>query len=239
VSSPALAGLPSTAIWRIKHHFNFLFEISTREIAALLPPQLRPVEPTLGLSLVNVGYMRLHAGHLGGLPEFDEITFSIQVGADLSLDMPTPRFALFDFRIGSGCEQFLEFENTHQELNGYFSSSLIATLNETQDEVSVQDGHGPIFVLRNTHPAPVLKKETACGQYYSKRPNGLYHGVFQWQGMGFEHQRAGDAGRLFRHPFFKEIDVEAVGNCYTQMFMAPNSEARLYSYQPSLAFSQL
>jgi hypothetical protein len=50
VNSPALAGLPSTAVWRIKHHFNFLFEIFTQEIAGLLPPQLRPVEPTLGLS---------------------------------------------------------------------------------------------------------------------------------------------------------------------------------------------
>ena len=100
MSKAVLAGLQATAAWRIKHHFNFLFEIPTQAIEELLPVQLRPVEPNLGLSLVNVGYMRLHAGHLGHLPEFDEITFSIQVGADLSLDMPVPRFAFFDFRIG-------------------------------------------------------------------------------------------------------------------------------------------
>jgi hypothetical protein len=235
-SIAALAGLQPTAVWHIKQHFNFLFEVSTRDIAGLLPSQLRPVEPNLGISLVNVGYMRLHAGQLGGLPEFDEITFSIQVGADLSLDMPTPRFALFDFRIGSNCEEFLQFEDTHQQLNGYFSNSLLATVNQEQTQVSIRDNDGPIFILRNTHPSPIRKTETAYGQYYSQRSRGLYQGVFQWQGSGFEHQTSGDAGRLFAHPFFREIDVETwIGDCHTQMFLVPNSEARLYSYQPRVA----
>jgi hypothetical protein len=232
LSDTDFAGYSMTAIWRIKHHFNFIFEIPTRDIAHLLPTRLRPIEPSIGLSLLNVGYMRLHAGQLGNLPEFDEITFSIQVGADLSLDIPMPRFAVYDLRIGSNSEAFLSFENDHQELNGYYSKSLTAIVNSTQDEVSVEDDDGRIFVLRNTNPELTLKTELALGQYYSKRPDGLYQGIFRWEGGGFEHQHGGDAGCLFAHPFFQEIDVARVSGCYTQMLLAPDSEARLHSYRP-------
>ncbi|MES1244744.1 MAG: hypothetical protein ABUT39_24265 [Acidobacteriota bacterium] len=232
-SGGPLAGMEPTADWHARQHFNFLFEIETRAVEPLLPARIGPVEVRTGISVLNVGYMSFAPGSLGTLPAFEEITFSIQVQPDLSLDMPVPRLAVFDLRIGSNCREFLDFEAEHQRLSGDHSATLAGRINPAQDRLEVSDRDGRIFVFENTHPAPLFKRETAYGQYYAQREDGLYQGVFQWEGIGCEHQREGEGGRLFNHPFFRELDVEdLVQDCYMQMFLAPDTGALFRSFRP-------
>jgi hypothetical protein len=228
-----LGGMTSTAIWQVERHFNFIFEIETDKVAHLVPAPLSLREPRPGVSLVNVGYMKYPPGELGGqLPAFEEITFSLLVNPDLSLDAPIPRLCVYDFRIGSDSAQFLAFERDHQKLNGYLAEGLVTRFDVEHNHLSVADKHGPIFELRNTLPAPHWKTEVAVGQYYSRFGNELWQGVFLWDGRGCEHQHAGDAGRLYPHPFFAEIDVRDVGDCYMQMCLAPRTGVVFGSYHP-------
>lgn len=230
--SPTLAGMPSTEDWRVKHHFNFIYEVPTATVEPLLPSRIVPREARPGICLLNVGWMRLHPGQHGGLPEFDELTLSLHVQPDLSLDAPIPRMSLYDIRIGSNSEQFLAYEAEHQMLNGFYSPTLRCELSEDETELRASDEHGPLFVMRNTHPKPHYKQEVAVGQYYSVFGGQLYQGVFLWEGNGCEHQREGDSGRLYLHPFFEGIDVEEIEDCYMQMLLEPGSEVMFRSFSP-------
>lgn len=235
MAEPAsLGGMPHTASWRVLAHFNFIYEIEADQVAHLLPRELSLREPRAGMALLNVGYMRYPPGELGGkLPAFEEITFSLLVNPDLSLDTAMPRLCVYDFRIGSDCRAFLDFERDHQSLNGYLAEGFHSEINERKDELTVRDSHGPIFTMRNTHPKPAFKDEVAVGQYYSTFEGGLYQGVFLWDGRGCEHQREGDFGRLHNHPFFREVDVErGVTECFMQMFLDPATGVTFGSFSP-------
>lgn len=234
VVDPTLGGMAPTHNWRVKSHFNFICEIDSDVVRPLVPTRLALKEARPGVGLLNIGYMALVAGHLDGqLPEFEEITFSVHVHPDLTLKTSIPRMSVYDIRIGSNCKAFLDYEAEHQKLNGTYWPTLRGTLNDAQDQLTVQDESGPLFTLKNTHPSPPHKMEDAVGQYYSMYEGQLYQGVFRWTGRGTEHQRDGDWGQLFNHPFFREIDVERnVFDCYMQMFMAPDSNPLFYSFYP-------
>jgi hypothetical protein len=92
------------------------------------------------------------------------------------------------------------------------------------DAVEVSDDDGPIISYRNTHPNPVYASDELWGQHYNET-KGLHFGVWEWDGIKFEHMQKGDAGRLYPHPFFKGMDMRRVRGCYRQMLMEPGSSA--------------
>lgn len=227
----ALAGLESTEDYVVDEHLNYMYEVETARILPLLPTTLCPREPRPGTSLVNVGYMKFDAGHVGGLADTIELTLSIIVGPDLSLDMPVPRMSVYDFRIASNCAVFLAHEDEHQKLEGMHLPGLSRRL-DGPGRLDVWDDEGPILTFRNPNPAPSYKYEYATGQYVSGHPSGLYQGVFSWEGVGCEQQAQGDCGRLFQHRFYQEIDVSWISDSYMQMFLPSATQVLFRSFRP-------
>ncbi|MEO1335350.1 MAG: hypothetical protein AAFV29_06885 [Myxococcota bacterium] len=227
-----LAGMAPTEDYVVDEHLNFMFEIETERVYHLLPAHVAPKEPRPGMSLVNVGYMKFDASLIGGDTETIELTSSIVIDPDLSLDMPMPRMCVYDFRIASNCKVFLEHEDRVQKLKGMFLPGLSRSLDRTGGHLEVFDDEGPIFTLKNPNPEPLYKYEVATGQYISQHPDGLYQGVFLWEGVGAEQQFDGDCGQLFAHSFLEEIPVEAVGDCYLQMFLPPRTNVLFRSFIP-------
>jgi hypothetical protein len=232
MTRPPLAGLASTEDYLIDEHLNFMFEVDTDRIQHLLPARVTPKEVRFGVSLVNVGYMKFDASHIGGLRDCIELTSSIIINPDLSLDMAVPRMCVYDFRIASNCPVFLAHEDEHQKLPGMLLPGLARELDETGGHLRVWDDTGPILQFHNTHPNPTYKRETATGQYVARHSGGLWQGVFLWDGVGCEQQHPGDAGFLSPHPFFAELPVSHLGDCFLQMFLPPQTQVSFRSFVP-------
>ena len=69
----------------------------------------------------------------------------------------------------------------------------------------IRDPDGPMRHLKNTHPRPVFRKDQFWGQYFTVQDNKLYFGVFYWAGRVCVHQRRGDAGGEFDHPYLSGL----------------------------------
>lgn len=227
-----LAGLGTTEDYLVDEHLNYMFEVDTSRVASLLPPHVTPKEPRPGRSLINVGYMRFDGSQIGGRPDTIELTLSIVINPDLSLDMPIPKLCVYDFRIASNCPVFLSHEDEIQKLQGMHLPGLARRFHPDRYGVDVWDDHGPIFSFKNPNANPVFKYELATGQYVTRHRDGLYQGVFVWEGVGCEQQSQGDCGRLHPHPFFQEIDVDWAEDCYIQMFLPHATPVLFRSFYP-------
>ncbi|MCW7539503.1 hypothetical protein OOT46_16800 [Aquabacterium sp. A7-Y] len=229
---PRLAGLDSTEDYLIDEHLNYMYEVDTAHVLPLLPPPLSPKEPRPGKSLINVGYMKFDGTQIGGLRDTIELTLSIVINPDLSLDMPVPRMCVYDFRIASNCPVFLAHEDEIQKLRGMHLPGLSRRFDDSGHRLEVWDDTGPIFTFLNPNPDPVYKFEQATGQYVSRHPDGLYQGVFFWEGVGCEQQWDGDCGTLHPHPFYQEIDVAWAESCFVQMFLPRPTQVLFRSFVP-------
>ncbi len=227
-----LAGLASTEDYLIDEHWNYMYEVDTRHVGGLLPRQLSPKEPRPGRSLINVGYMKFDGSQIGGRVDTIELTLSIIVNPDLSLDMPVPRMCVYDFRIASNCPVFLAHEDEIQKLQGMHLPGLASRFDAATRTLQVWDDSGPVMTLVNPNPQPSYKYEVATGQYVTQHRDGLYQGVFLWEGVGCEQQSAGDCGRLHPHPFFQEIDVAWAEDCFVQMFLPESTQVLFRSFYP-------
>jgi hypothetical protein len=92
---------------------------------------------------------------------------------------------------------------------------------------SAEDDRGPIMTFRNLGGPPRYAYDVLWGQHYtSTQGQGrLSHGIWNWDGLLFEHMERGTAGKLNPHPFFGKLDVSRVRVCCRQMFMQSNTEA--------------
>ena len=225
--------------WRLRHQMAFIFEIDTAHVLPLLPPGIHPVEARPQVSLLFIGFNDYQADEntIEGVkqPRFSEMTRTILVQPDLSVRMPIPRFTFFVHRIGSDNKSFVDQEIAKLHLPSYHSPTLKTEVNETGTELWIRDEHGPIQHLRNTHAAPPYRREAFFGQYYTLEEGKLYFGIWSWSGVCAVHQRPGDAGGIFEHPFLTEargqLPAGRVGPCYQQIFSRPGeiSEQRFYA----------
>ncbi|PRX24034.1 hypothetical protein B0G75_12477 [Paraburkholderia sp. BL18I3N2] len=227
----SLAGMSLTAEYVIDEHVNYIFEIDTARVRNYLPTYLCSKEPRHGVSLINIGYMKFDATQIGGLAETIELTLSIVVDPDLSLEMAVPRISVYDITIASNCPTFLAHEDRLQRLNGIYLPGLSRSLRGPGD-LEVWDEDGTILEFRNPSPNPIYKYEYVTGQYVSAHPSGLYHGVFSWEGVGCEQQVEGDCGGSLPHRFYHDLDVGSFGNCYMQMFLPDAGQALFSSFYP-------
>jgi hypothetical protein len=226
----SLAGLASTEDYVIDEHVNYMFEVETELVAPLMPAPLSPKEPRPGTALVNVGYMRFDGRQIGASSETIELTLSIVVQPDLTLEMQIPRMSVFDLRIASNCPVFLAHEAEHQKLPGVFLPGLDRILRGPGD-LEVWDDCGPILRFRNPCSDPIYRLEQATGQYFTLDDEGLHQGVFCWEGVGCEQQATGDCGRLHAHRFYEGIDPAWIGDCFLQMFLPAGGQALFRSFQ--------
>src|SRR5262249_30290128 len=142
---------------------------------------------------------------------------------DLTLDMPMPRFAFYVLGAGADSAEFMANEERTLKLSTHVLPTLAYEADLSIPAVALGDDDGPLFTLRNTHPAPVARELEQWGQFYTAKNGTLYRGIWEWEGVAVEHQHPGDAGRVYSHPFYGELATH-LGDCWLQMFGARDAE---------------
>jgi hypothetical protein len=220
-----VAGDPLVIEWHIQKHIMFTWEIDVDALDKLVPAELTPVEVRPGIGLFSVAALLYTPGNFGpGSKEFLELVSVAHVQADLSIDMPVSRFAMHAISVYSDSPDFIRQEGEKLFTPTTLDPSLKFEFTERTDGVDASDADGPIISYRSTHPDPVFTHDEMWGQHYNDT-HGLRRGIWEWDGMKFEHMHKGNAGKLYPHPFFKGMDVNKVRGCYRQMIPQPGSKA--------------
>lgn len=86
----------------VQYHFRDaiggFFEFPTENARTLLPPELQPIEPHHGSSVLSVMAFDFHDSPVG---EYGELILSILVSPLIEPHAPMPRVAFFPFRLGT------------------------------------------------------------------------------------------------------------------------------------------
>lgn len=228
--------LRSPVPWTFSHDQVFLFEIDVAAIDLEVPRGrfLQEVRP--GVGLVGIGGLTAPAGNLGRLPALVEINWFVLLEPDLSLPMPTARFAMLTGRVASDCPAFLDHCERADKLPVYRSRGLRVEHDPAASAYRAEDEHGPIFSMRSTFTGtPRFEPRTLWLQHHSTQGGGWIQ-VFRWEGGFFEHQQGHDAATVHPHPFFDGIDTRGLGDrCYMQMIVPPRGDIALTLYEPQPA----
>lgn len=226
-------GRPLIVSWVINRHLFYTFEIDLEEAERIVPAPLQVVELRPSVALMSVGVLRYEPGHFGpGSPIFVEIVGAIHVSPDLSTDMPVPTMTFSTFQVLSDSPDFVANEDDTL----YTPSRLVSLETRFTDDrlgVEVWDEDGPILSMPSAHPEPEWVPKEMWGQHFTNT-KGLQHGIWQWDGRLFEHQKRLPGGRLHPHPFWSGLDVGRVGSLYRTMVQEPGTlcHERFYSMKP-------
>ena len=86
----------------VQYHFRDaiggFFEFPTENARALLPPDLQPIEPRHGSSVLSVMAFDFHTSPVG---EYGELILSVHVSPLIKPGQPMPRSAFYPFKLGT------------------------------------------------------------------------------------------------------------------------------------------
>jgi hypothetical protein len=221
--------------WDLNHQMGFVYETATENVSPLLPEGIFAYEARPGIALIFLGYNDYNPGNIiygEAQNQFFEITRFVLVQPDLSIDMPMPRFAFFVLQIGSNNAAFIRQEIEKLHLPSFYSPSLIVETDEPKFNAWAKDNTGDIQHYLNTHPAPYFRPDFFWGQYFTVKNNNLYFGVWNWEGVLCLHQRKGNGGGGFNHPFMKDLQADNFGAAYMQLITDKNHNLRQRFYRP-------
>jgi hypothetical protein len=203
--------------WHIQKHLMFAWEVDVEALDPFIPRELTPVEVRPGIGLISVATILYQPGNFGpDSPAFFELVSVAHVVSDLSVTMPVPRFSMHALNVWSNSPDFVRQEGELLFTPAELVPSLAIDFGAKTDTSDARDADGPIISLRNTHPEPVFAHDEMWGQHTNDTV-GLHFGVWEWDGLKFEHQRGGDAGKLYPHRFWRGLDLSRVRGCYRQM----------------------
>ena len=215
-------GRPLLVDWRINRHLFYTFEVDSDAAERLLPEPLQMVELRPGVALLSVGVLRYEPGQFGPTsPVFHEMVGAVHVSPDLAADMPVPSMTFASFCVLSDSEDFVGQEGRTL----YTPACHVALrLELTEDELGVtaSDGDGPILSMPSLHPEPRWVHKEMWGQHFTNT-RGLQHGIWEWDGRLFEHQRRLPGWKPFPHPFWSGLDVSRVRSLYRTMVLEPGT----------------
>jgi hypothetical protein len=226
-------GRPLIITWFIHRHLFWTFEIDTDEVDRLLPEPLQVVEIRPGVALMSVGLLVYDPGQFRPeSPVFSELVGAVHVVPDLSVKMPVPNMTFLSFSVLSDSQEFVD-----QEGNTLYTptrlAGLRAQLSDDELGVTVSDDEGPILTMPSEHPEPRWVLKEMWGQHYTNT-RGLQHGIWQWDGRVFEHQKRTRGWKLHPHSFWVGMDLKRVRNLYRTMVHEPGTvcHERFYKMRP-------
>ena len=230
---PPLGGRRCLFEWSIDELAHFFFEIPTAMVMPLLPRGIYPVEPRPGIALLDVGFVAWGAGNWEAhWPAFTEVCVLLVVQPDLACPMPLPKFAFFALNICADYQEFLDTEPVRLHLPT-FHSPLESVFDRERYAVRVSSPSGPLIELTNTQHPIHYEPVDWVGQFYTVDDGILYMGVWQWIALAAEHQAPGHAGRVFKHPVFRGMDLEPYHDTYLQAFSKPGTGSFQRFYETS------
>ncbi len=217
-------------IWDFDFALSTFFEVETDAIEHLAPKSLRPVEVAPGVSLISLIALNFPEGALGKLPNFQELILSLIVTPDLSRGVP--KSAMFILSLGSTNQEHLDHCVSYYKLPIY-GKFTTAELQPENHSVRYEDGNGPILTMENVHPNPKFDEGELYFQAFVEDAGDIYVADVVMKGSLFEHQQAGQAGKMWSHPFYRGIDVNnAEPVVYMQMLNEPGTLGRQFYPKP-------
>lgn len=225
--------------WDLNHQMGFVYETDTENVTPLLPEGVFPHEARPGVSLIFLGYNHYNPGNViygEAQDPFYEITRFILVQPDLAVDMPMPRFAFYVLQIGSNNSTFIDQEIEKLHLPSFYSSSIRVDTDESKLNAWARDENGEIQHLLNTHPRPYFRPDFFWGQFFTRKEDGIYFGVWNWDGVLCLHQHRGNGGGAFAHPFMTDLLLSHFGPSYMQLITDRESSLTQRFYKPRLLY---
>src|SRR5512140_470363 len=132
----------------VQYHFRDaiggFFEFPTENARAILPPELQPIEPHHGYSVLSVMAFDFYDSPVG---DYGELILSIPVAPRLEKNRPLPRSAFFPFVIGTPSREAREHAIERWHLPHYMENISI----------SFAAGDGHIDVTATSRDAPIIK----------------------------------------------------------------------------------
>ena len=219
-------------VWNFDFAFTTFYEIETDAIEHLVSKPLTPIEVAPGVSLISLIALNFPEGALGSLPEFQELILSLIVTPDLSRGVP--KSAMYVLSLGSTNQEHLDHCASYYKLPVFGQFSRV---NIQYDPLAVEyeDHNGPIVSMKNIHPHPKYGEGERYFQAFVKDAGEIYVADVLMKGSVFEHQQAGEAGKLWPHAFFRGIDVDnAEPVAFMQMLNKPGSPGQQFYPRPEI-----
>ncbi|UCH63113.1 MAG: hypothetical protein JSU77_01265 [Fidelibacterota bacterium] len=217
-------------IWNFDFAFTTFYEVETDAIEHLVPKPLTPIEVAPGISLFSLIALNFPKGALSTLPEFQELILSLIVIPDLSRGVP--KSAMYILSLGSTNQEHLDHCTNYYRLPVFGKFSKV---NIQYDPLIVEyeDDQGPIVSMKNIHPRPEYGEGERYFQAFVKDAADIYVADVLMKGSLFEHQQAGEVGKLWPHPFFRGIKVNEVEPvAFMQMLNKPGSPGQQFYPRP-------
>ncbi len=208
-------------VWNFDFAFTTFCEVETDAVEHLVPKPLGTVEVAPGVSLLSLIALNFPEGALGTLPEFQELILSLIVTPDLSRGVP--KSAMYILSLGSTNQEHLDHCVSYYRLPVYGLFTKV-NIQHNPQFVEYEDHQGPIITMKNVHPRPEYSEGERYFQAFVEDAGDIYVADVLMKGSLFEHQQAGEAGKLWPHPFFRGIDVDGVEPvAYMQMLNEPGA----------------
>lgn len=217
-------------VWNFDFALSTFYEIESRQVEKLLPPRIIPMEVAHGVALINITAFNFPEGGLGKLPEFQELILSIIVLPDLSRDVP--KFAMHVISLSSTCQEHLDHSAEYYKLPSFKKLSY-GKIDKENINVEYGDSDGKILTMQNCNSQANYRNEERYFQTFTTKNEVIYVADIYIKAKLFDHQKSGYTGKLFNHPFFKQLEVEYVEPVsYLQMIAAPNVLGQEIYYRP-------
>ena len=131
----------------VQYHFRDsiggFFEFPTENARALLPPDLQPIEPHHGSSVLSVMAFDFHTSPVG---EYGELILSILVSPLIQPGQPMPRSAFYPFKLGTTSRESREHAIERWHLPHYMQDI----------DMSWERGDGHITIHATDAGAPMV-----------------------------------------------------------------------------------
>ncbi len=230
MNSEEIAAREDLVVWKFDFSLSTFFEIATEQLEPLLPEPLEPMEVAPGIALVNLTAFHFMEGCLEGLAAFEELICSAIVAPDLRRGVPN--FAMHVLSLASTSQAHLDHSRAYYKLPIY-GLTPTAQIDPATGSVHFGDDKGTILEMHNLHNEPNYAPDERYFQAFVEDQGELYVSDLVIKARLFEHQQAGAAGTLSKHPFFRGMDLTGA-QPYLQMIGEPGEIGSQFYPAPEL-----
>ena len=230
MNSEEIAAREDLVVWNFDFSLSTFFEVGTEQLEPLLPAPLEPMEVAPGVALINVTAFHFMEGCLEGLSAFEELICSAIVAPDLRRGVPN--FAMHVLSLGSTNQAHLDHSREYYKLPIY-GLTPTAQIEPAVGSVLFGDADGTILEMHNLHTEPDYATDERYFQAFVEDNGELHVADLVIKARLFEHQKAGNAGTLSKHPFFRGMDLTGA-QPYLQMIGEPGEIGSQFYPAPEL-----
>lgn len=213
----------------VQYHFRDaiggFFEFPTENARAILPPELQPIEPHHGSSVLSVMAFDFHDSPVG---DYGELILSILVSPRVEPGVPMPRSAFYPFRLATTTRESREHAIERWHLPHWMEDVDIA-FDRQGDHIAVKVKADGAPVADMTIYPYAWKPVSHLHQSFMKDGDASYFAQITMEGEHSEHEDEKGIVKLYDHPFNKEL---AIPDVYEVPFREQWMREGVQTFQP-------